>query len=143
MVGATSVIFADDWADIGLHYHSIEVSFLYYEIGQPQESVPLTLTVEITANCREPLTWIIAPPATIVNHLVAEGFYELQGSSESLTEAPQDCSLLFTATWVSLIDVIPTATFIPLSAVDYITEQIVFEDIEQIVVEISGEDITY
>lgn len=99
-------IFTDQWADVKIHEHSIEIYFVNYDPSVTRNSIPIK--VVITPNCAKPIAIDngvagidlskFVRPTTITNHIAAEGFYDLSAESESLFHAPNECFLKFWAT---------------------------------------------
>jgi hypothetical protein len=85
------------WDDIKLWNHTIEFYFVNHNSTITYATMNLSLNV--TANCRRPMTWTARPPlvpgSLVVNHVGAEGFYTLNATSESILKAPLDCKLSY------------------------------------------------
>ena len=52
--------FTSDWANMKLWNHTIEFYFVNHNSTKTYATMPLTLNV--TANCRRPITWLERPP---------------------------------------------------------------------------------
>ena len=93
-------VFTSDWTNMKLWTHTIEFYFLNHNSTRTYGTLPLSLNV--TANCRRPITWtansLPKDKSSLINHIGAEGYYTLSATSESTIMAPFDCKLFY---WVT------------------------------------------